>query len=303
MTEQKQVKSLTPFECVRNEINQRTERMLELNKDKGFIDRLKNVTFMTLGKSSKLLGLNRASLMTAMYECAKDGLLPDNIDAALIPYGGIVQYRRMVGGIRKMIQRGGKVASLFQNVVYEKDDWEFWYDEMGHHFKHKPAFDKDRGKVILTYSIAVLNNGERTVEVVPEKEMVKIRSKATSQNVWNEWEDEMRKKSALRRHSKNLPMSDEVREVVNKDDNDMYDLDAPTEAPAKFLPIESDIQGKIEAEARGEIAEPVKVEAKPAPTPVPKPAPKRKPKPRAKPAPAPAPAPQAPVSQRTKSLF
>ena len=315
MTEQKKVKSLTPFEVVRKEIESRTGEFLKRNKDKDFVDRFKSAFFTMLTKNSidsrkdsskDLLTKNRASLIASLYDCANQGLLPDGKEAALVAYGDVVQFMPIVTGIRKKVMRTGKVKYFEQKVVFEKDKYRYWKDDDGWHLTHEPFLEGNRGKVIFTYSEAILDNDIRSIEVVTEEDMMAIKAKSRKGSfAWNDFSYEMRRVKALRRHAKSLPMTNEVNKLLEYVDNqdDLEAIEAPAEAPAKLLPVENDIQSTIEAEARGEIAEPVKVEAEPAPTPVPKPAPKRKPKPRAKPAPAPAPAPQAPVSQRTKSLF
>ena len=91
----------------------------------------------------------------------------------------------------------------------------------------KPTL-KDRGKErIAFYSYVKLRNGGEDFIVLgpAEVEAVRKRSKSADNGPWVTDYDEMGKKTSFRRHTKWLPLSPEVREMVERDD-DAIDVSA-----------------------------------------------------------------------------
>lgn len=114
-------------------------------------------------------------------------------------------------GLVAMLRDNGCIKSISAHIVY--GDEEFDYDVAYNTIKHKPTFakteqeHKSREK-IGCYSRATLPNGEIVFEFMPmwEIEKVKRMSDGSSSkfSAWNTWEDEMIKKSVIKRHFKML---------------------------------------------------------------------------------------------------
>lgn len=176
---------------------------------------------------------DRRSLFTASMKCAQDGLLPDGREAALIPFKGVVQYLPMIAGIRKKARNSGEIATWDAQIVCENDDFEF---ELGDEpfIKHRPSLG-DRGKPIAAYSIAVLKTGEKSREVmsIGEINAIRSRSRAGNSGPWVTDFNEMARKTVARRHSKVLPMSTDLDDLVRRDDG-LYDMEG-----AKAAALES----------------------------------------------------------------
>jgi len=180
-----------------------------------------------------LVQANRQSLFNACMKAAQDGLLPDGREAALVTYktrdGGLTaQYMPMVGGILKKVRNSGELSSLDAQVVYENDKYDSWIDEKGQHFKFKKA-RKDRGAVVLTFAYAITKDGALYFEEMTEDDVQAVRnvSRAKDSGPWSgPFADEMRRKTAIRRLSKRLPMSTDLEDFhrVIQSDDDMYDL-------------------------------------------------------------------------------
>ena len=64
-------------------------------------EKFENVVVTAVRTKPDLLKLNRPSLFNACMDCAQDGLLPNGVEAALVPFKGNVKYMPMVGGITK----------------------------------------------------------------------------------------------------------------------------------------------------------------------------------------------------------
>jgi recombination protein RecT len=201
----------------------------------------------------KLLEATRASLFAGAMKAAQDGLLADGKEAALVPFKNksgdlLVQYMPMVTGILKKVRNSGELASISAQVVYTKDEFDYWLDESGEHLKHKPSFEGDRGAVRLTYALARTKDNAVYIEVMTEDQVkaVKNVSRAKDSGPWaGAFADEMRKKTAIRRLSKRLPMSTDLEQVVQRDD-DMYDLD-PTEVQPEAPTKSSRLSQVVEA--------------------------------------------------------
>jgi recombination protein RecT len=105
------------------------------------------------------------------------------------------------------------VSAVDTDVVYEADEFDF---EKGTtpFLRHKRVLH-DRGNVIATYAIAYMKSGPPIFEIMDEAEMAMITNASSSRDYetkaligpWLDWPDEMRRKSAIRRLDKRLPLS------------------------------------------------------------------------------------------------
>lgn len=192
-----------------------------------------------------LVDLDRASLYAAFHDAAAQGLLPDNREGAIVPFKGRAKFMPMVAGILKKARNSGEIKTIGCQVVYENDTYESWEDETGPHFKFKKATG-ERGKIVITYAYAITKDGGIYFEEVSEPEMLKIKamSKADDSPWKGAFEDEMRKKSAIRRLLKHrVPSSTDLDSVIRADD-DIYEPE-PASIPASS-PTSSRLRSAIE---------------------------------------------------------
>jgi recombination protein RecT len=73
---------------------------------------------------------------------------------------------------------------------------------------HRPAL-RDRGDVIGAYAIANLDGGHRELEWMDDEDLKAIEKVATSRGkspAWDGWQDQMQRKSVIRRLCKRLPL-------------------------------------------------------------------------------------------------
>lgn len=188
-------------------------------------ERFIRVVMTALQNNPDLINCDRRSLWNAAMKAAQDGLLPDGREGALVPFKGSVQWMPMILGLRKKVRNSGEIATWEAYVVFEKDHFEF---ELGDEpfIKHKPSLEEDRGKVIAAYSVATLKSGEKSREVMTIAELNKVRnvsnSKDNAKGPWKNWPEEMYRKTVARRHSKQLPMSSDLDDLIRRDD-ELYD--------------------------------------------------------------------------------
>jgi recombination protein RecT len=163
-----------------------------------------------------LVGADENSLFASIVRCAQDGLIPDGHEAALVPYKGKVSYLPMVAGLRKVAAEYG--WTITAAVVFDNDDFD--YSEEPPTLTHKPARPgTDRGERIAAYAVARHADGRRIQRVMDADAIAKVRAKAQTQSVWNEWTDAMWMKSPTKAVVKVLPFaeSDRVRRLLADD--------------------------------------------------------------------------------------
>ena len=235
------------------------------------VERFMRVIMTAIQNNPDLLKASRKSLFNAAMKAAQDGLLPDGREGAMVPFGGDITWMPMIGGIRKKVRNSGEIATWDVYAVYEKDAFEF---ELGDDpfIRHRPHLGEDRGKLIAVYSVATLKSGERSRDVMSVSEVEKIRALSKGKNTpWNNptFYPEMAKKTVARRHSKVLPMSSDLDDLIRRDD-ELYDLkgakeDAQEHRPRSLADRLDQIAGEPDADP--ETGEIIEHESEPSPSP------------------------------------
>lgn len=222
-------------------------------------------------KWDKIKEASRPSLFSELTKIAQMGLYLDGEECSIVVFKGIA--KRMTGyrGLLKLVRNSGELASINANVVYEKDVFEFYVDENGEHLLHKPLMSGDRGKPTHTYCIARIKGSENPyIEVMSEEQVQACRKSnrfAGEDSPWaGPFADEMRKKTVLRRISKRLPMSTDLRMAFNEDDAPEHEEPAPAAEPkTQSSALEQAVGAAAPAPAAATTAAPAK-DAAPAKT-------------------------------------
>lgn len=183
-------------------------------------EKFKRVVMTVAQLDPNLLRADRQTLLASCLKCASDGLIPDGREAALVLFGGKVQYMPMFTGIQKRVRNSGEIASIQAHVIYENDEFVIrrGLDET---IKHTPLFPGDRGAPIGAYAIAKFKDGSDPMfEVMDVAAIEKVRavSRAAKNGPWVIWWDEMARKTVFRRLAKWLPMDAEVEDLMRRDD-------------------------------------------------------------------------------------
>lgn len=213
--------------------------------------RFVRVIMTAIAITPELLTCDRRSLMNAAMRAASDGLVPDGIDGALVPFDGKVTWMPMVQGIRKKIRRSGELTTWDVTAVFAKDafDYELGDDPF---IRHKPymapelarADDEtdeaynarlrkhlDHGPMTHVYSVAKIKGGDKSRDVMTRAEVELVRDTYARKNkkgefspAWRKSFPEMAKKTVARRHAKQLPMSTDILALLTRDD-ELYDVE------------------------------------------------------------------------------
>lgn len=194
-------------------------------------ERLLRIVTTECRKVPQLLACNPESFYGAVLQAAQLGLRPGGAlgHCYLLPYGNgkgidgrpnaqlIIGYRGMID----LARRSGQIESINAFLVHEKDEFEVRYG-INPTIKHKPCLDMDRGSMTYVYAVAKLKDGGYQFEVMSRAEIEKIKATSKSANSssspWNNYFEEMAKKTVIRRLFKMLPVSIQAMQAVYVDE-------------------------------------------------------------------------------------
>jgi recombination protein RecT len=199
-------------------------------------DRMVRVVLTAMNRQPKLLQCTKESLWQSVMDCASLGLEPDALGRAyLVPYEDrknnrlLCQLQIGYKGLADLAYRSGLVESLQAQVVYDKDVFEFQFG-ITEKLHHIPASGEKRGIQTHAYAYCRLKGGAFKFDVMTAHDVERIRqkSKATSGPWMSDW-DEMAKKTVFKRLAKMLPLSSEVRQAIERDnETEALDLSRAT---------------------------------------------------------------------------
>jgi recombination protein RecT len=245
-------------------------------------EKLLKVAINCIAKTPELQACSIESVLRCVYASAELGLELGGVMgyAYMLPFDGVATFVIGYRGLLKLVTNSGEVSSVRAVVVRKKDI--FRYSEgLSQRVLHEPFLDGDAGELVRVYSVATMKDGTKTAEFMTRAQVdaIKARSRIGAKNKgpWLTDYEEMAKKTVVRRHSKYLPMSDEVREMLGKDE-DVIDgeiaardgvpaatetaekksrrrlgiVDVPSEEPAPELPA------SVAAAAQGDLTEQLK---------------------------------------------
>ena len=211
-------------------------------------ERMARVALTALMRTPLLEQCTQASFFRCLLDLSQWGLEPDGRRAHLIPFRNnksetvectlILDYK----GLVELAYRSGSVKSIHADVVRDGDLFDF---NLGQVTRHTPWFLRrddskvaEPGEVFAAYCLIELAGGVKKCEVLSRSEIdgIRRRSKAGNAGPWvSDW-CEMAKKTAFRRASKWIPISAELIDAFDRDD-DKIEPEAP--APAVNLPSKS----------------------------------------------------------------
>lgn len=193
-------------------------------------ERMTRVMLTAIVKTPKLGACSPESLLQALMLCSQAGLEPDGRNAHLIPYGDQVQVIFDWKGLVALAKRNG-IQNIAAEIVCENDDFSWYRDGEGLHFKHTIDYRKPRGGMFAAFCIWK-DGAQFDGEVMTKDEIdgIRKRSKAAGAGPWVTDYNEMAKKTVIRRASKKWPLASEV------EDDDVPNFTPPPQDQPKFTP-------------------------------------------------------------------
>lgn len=219
--------SLSPINSIRT-LLERSKAQIAMALPKHLnADRIIRVAMTSIQRNPQLLECDPISLVAAVIQSSQLGLEPDGIlgHAYLIPFNNAKKNRmevQFIPGYKGMIdlaRRSGQVVAIGAHVVYENEPFKlvYGYEEK---LDHEPLPPSKRGARKGVYAAARLKDGSVHFEWLwaEEVEDIKNQSKARNFGPWKTHEDEMWRKTAIRRLAKYLPLSVEFAKAAAADE-------------------------------------------------------------------------------------
>ncbi len=190
-------------------------------------DHFRRIFVTEIHRNPELLKCDPASFMSVMIQLAALGLEPGVHlgQCYLIPFRntkkGITEVQLIIGyrGLIALARRSGMVKRLSANVVYDGDEFDFALGS-SEHLRHVPSGETSFAKITHVYAICEFNDGSIQMEVMPRREIDRIKDRGRANPVWNSDYSEMARKTAVRRLAKYLPLSPEFADAIRADQED-----------------------------------------------------------------------------------
>ncbi len=213
-------------------------------------DRFIRVALTAMTRTPKLAQCDQASFFQCLLTLSQYGLEPDGRRAHLIPFEnrkrGVTECQLIIDwkGLSELVYRSGLVSTLHADVVRSGDIFDYSMgtlrDHVPYFLRRDEAKPKEAGEVLAAYATATMKDGSQKTEVMSEEEIngIRGRSRAGQVGPWVSDTNEMRKKTAFRRLTKWLPLSPEIREAVEADDEAIDIGHAPTARAEPLNPFQ-----------------------------------------------------------------
>ncbi len=233
------------------------------------VERFARVLMTAVQNNPELLyEVERRSLWNAAMRAAQDGLLPDGREGAIVvrrdrQRGKVANWQPMIAGIRKKARNSGEIAAWDAHVVCAGDSFQF---QLGDNPQVHHSYDltTPRGEIIGAYSVCLMKDGTKSYEVMTIAEIHAVRDKTDAWKAfeagkikstpWADYEGEMARKTVARRHSKVLPMSTDLDDLIRRDDDRDDQAEERQEMPAR--PALRTITEKLDALTKAQDAVP-----------------------------------------------
>lgn len=186
-------------------------------------ERFLNFALLTLAETPRLFECTKTSLLAGVYQAAKDGLELGR-DCYLIPFkarGGALEatYVRDYRGLVKLLERTGKVAKAFAEVVYERDSCTIDYGNAAKPLTHVVALSQ-RGLPQGAYGAIVRTDGAWHVHYMDKRDLDRVKEQAPGreQDTWIKHPLEMWRKTALKNVCKYCPLTPALQEALTQEE-------------------------------------------------------------------------------------
>lgn len=169
---------------------------------------------------AKLARCTLPSFYNAILKAGRCGIMPDGVNAYLIPYGTECTLQFSYRGLCDMAIREGIATRFVGDVVRENDTFVWRNGELVEHTPNGWS-DEERGEIVGVWQRAFLPDGSTKDKRMSKSEVDKIRSKSQNPNgVWSEWYEEMMQKSCIKRLFKTMQNTPNMSEAIAEDNKE-----------------------------------------------------------------------------------
>jgi recombination protein RecT len=185
------------------------------------------------------------SIMACAIKSAQIGLPVDAAGYAyIVPYKGSCQFQIGVRGYIELAKRNQDVLQITHGAVYDGDDFDYWQDADGFHYKHKMKLNGDFNReckqgLMCVYTTIKYKSGGSKSTVMDIKSIEHIKSCAQTTYIWDKWYTEKAITACIKRLLKNENLI-EIQQALELDDSEKVDI----QHQSKTTPI-VDIEGEV----------------------------------------------------------
>ena len=230
----RQLAQMTPQQNMRKLLDRSWDRIKAVMPKEMNPQRLYQMYISTINREPALADCTVESVLSCFMRCTSLGLEPSNVNglgmAYILPFGNknyrtgqkeatfILGYR----GIIDLARRSGQLRDISARAVHEGDEFDYWEDETGQHFKFRTTRGVPHTEATLTdvyVNAQLLPAGSVFVHMTKEEvEAVKRRSPAGNKGPWRTDYEAMALKTVVRRSFKWLPVSVEAQSAAVSDE-------------------------------------------------------------------------------------
>jgi recombination protein RecT len=244
----------------------REEEMFAALADRVPKELFSSVVLTMFRKAPKLLECTRDTVLPALYEIASMGLVPGLGQAYLLPFRnnkrGKMEATLVVGyqGYVELAYNSQAKIAIRACVVRVGDYFE-WEEGLNPILIHR-VNSEFGDQLLAAYAVATAPDGQKWHQVMLASEVlaIKARSKAFGSGPWVTDEEEMWKKTPVRRLFKMLPKSPAMAKAQEVDDVEAMDADfdvLPDDTPKPLSEGESDLAEELKQDQEENTGEPI----------------------------------------------
>ena len=263
--------AVAPFQQFKTEFQVAMPQLAQLLPTHVKPEKFQAVVMGVVTANPDLLTVDRRSLFKACRDAAELGLSlnPALGEADILKQydkragGYVARFSPRYGGLMKLARQSGQLRTIYAHTVREKDVFEMDLG-MEKNLKHKPTHG-DRGELVGAYCVWVMTDGTKDFEYMDKSQVLAIRARSSAKTKdgtvvgpWVTDEEEMWRKTVVRRASKYWPRSAEVERMASA----LNELDSET---LEGTPVEGAVDVTTWEEAVPDPAAPAE-EAPPAAT-------------------------------------
>lgn len=146
-----------------------------------------------------------AQIKMALIKSAILDLSALNKECYLIPYGSQMNFQIDYRGAVKLCKRYSTrpIKDIYAKVVRKGDEFEEKIVNGEEQFDFKPIPFSDE-PIVGAFAVVIYEDGGVLVDTMTKKQLDTTKSKARTKNVWNDFEEEMVRKTVLHRIAKRI---------------------------------------------------------------------------------------------------
>ena len=206
-------------------------------------EQFSRIAINSLVRNPDLAECNQKTLQVAIMTCAQDGLIPDGVQAGLVPFNSKVQYIPMYPGLLTLARDAIPNISIAVKAIFRGDEWE--YEEgLNPKLIHRPVqLDSDVTvaktweNLVAVYAIAKYPGSNWPEFEVMSKADLEFHKKTYVRALKGPWSHPvnavaMGKKTVLLRLLKRLPRRGNLANALAREEEQFGDdFNIPEEAP------------------------------------------------------------------------